>query len=121
MSVMEKSATVDKIAAASGNGFAELERSIREALVTYSNVHRGTGQDSIVSTELFEYAREIVLEYLGLDAQKYTVIFCSPHRAEILTQLLRSGRFRVLSSEDFHLPLGIRAVAAEKCALPAGV
>ncbi len=121
MLVLEKFATVDQIAAASGNGFAELERSIREALVTYSNVHRGTGQDSMVSTELFEHAREIVLEYLGLDAQKYTVIFCSPHRAEILTQLLGPGRFRVLSSEDFHLPLGIRAVAAEKRALPSGV
>ncbi len=70
MTVIGKSATVEPIAAASGKGFAELERSIREALVTYSNVHRGMGQDSLVSTELFEHAREIVLEYLGLDAQK---------------------------------------------------
>jgi selenocysteine lyase/cysteine desulfurase len=121
MSLLEKSETVDQIAAASGNGFTELERSIREALVTYSNVHRGTSQDSMVSTELFEHARQIVLEYLGLETQKYTVIFCSPHWAEILTQLLGPGGFRVLSSEDFHLPLGIRAVEAEKRALPSGV
>jgi selenocysteine lyase/cysteine desulfurase len=121
MPFLEEPSSVEKIIAASGNGFAELERSIREALVTYSNVHRGTGQDSMVSTELFEQAREIVLEYLGLNRQKYTVIFCSPHRAEILTKLLGQERFHILSSEELHLPLGIRAVAAEIRSLPSGV
>jgi selenocysteine lyase/cysteine desulfurase len=46
--------------------FAELERGVYAALETYSNVHRGSGHNSMVSTHLFEQARDIVLEYLGL-------------------------------------------------------
>jgi len=46
--------------------YAELERSIQAALETYSNVHRGSGHNSLVSTLLYEQAREFVLEYLGL-------------------------------------------------------
>ena len=51
--------------------FAELERSVQTALETYSNVHRGSGHNSLVSTHLYEQAREIVLEYLGLGKDKY--------------------------------------------------
>ena len=63
--------------------FAELERGVHTALETYSNVHRGSGHNSIVSTYLFEQARDIVLEYLGLNGglvhtDKYAVIFCTP-------------------------------------------
>ena len=47
--------------------FAELERGVHAALETYSNVHRGSGHNSMVSTHLYEQARDIVLEYLGLN------------------------------------------------------
>ena len=62
----------------------ELERGVRAALETYSNVHRGSGQHSIVSTAVYERAREIVLDHLGLDPEQYVVIFGSPWRAETL-------------------------------------
>ena len=62
--------------------FAELERGVHAALETYSNVHRGSGHNSLVSTHLYEQARDIVLEYLGLNKDKYVVIFCTPRRAE---------------------------------------
>ena len=60
--------------------FAELKRGVHEALVTYSNVHRGSWHNSMVSTHLFEQAREIVLEYLRLNGglvhtDKYVVSF----------------------------------------------
>jgi len=63
--------------------FAELQRGVQSALETYSNVHRGSGHNSLVSTHLFEQARDIVLEYLGLNGglvhtDKYVVIFCTP-------------------------------------------
>ena len=64
--------------------FAELERGVHAALETYSNVHRGSGHNSMVTTHLFEQARDIVLEYLGLNKDKYAVIFCTPRRAEAL-------------------------------------
>ena len=50
--------------------FAELERGVHAALETYANVHRGSGHNSLVSTHLYEQAREIVLEHLGLNKEQ---------------------------------------------------
>ena len=62
--------------------FTELERGVQAALETYSNVHRGSGHNSLVTTQLYEQARDIVLEYLGLSKDRYTIVFCTPRRAE---------------------------------------
>jgi hypothetical protein len=68
--------------------FVELERGVQAAMETYSNVDRGSGHFSMISTRLFEAAREIILEYLRLDKKRYVVVFCTPERAETLkTQL----------------------------------
>jgi selenocysteine lyase/cysteine desulfurase len=100
--------------------FAELERGVYAALETYSNVHRGSGHNSMVSTHLFEQARGIVLEYLGLGKDRYVVIFCTARRAEILEAQLEPGSYISLSSQDIGLPLGVRALAVESKALPKG-
>jgi hypothetical protein len=94
--------------------FAELERAVHAALETYSNVHRGSGHNSIVSTHLYELAREIVLEYLDLDNGKYVVIFCTPGRAEVLKAQLKPESYQSLSSQDVGLPLGIRTLQLHK-------
>ncbi len=60
---------------------AELERGVHAALETYSNVHRGSGHFSRVTTDLFEKAREIVLEYLGLSQRSYVVVFAFKNMA----------------------------------------
>ena len=101
--------------------FAELERGVHAALETYSNVHRGSGHNSMVTTHLYEQAREIVLEYLGLNKDKYVVIFCTPRRAEALKSQLKPESYRCLSSEDTGLALGVRALAVERKALPGGI
>jgi selenocysteine lyase/cysteine desulfurase len=98
----------------------ELEREVYSVLETYSNVHRGSGHNSVVTTELFEKARGVFLDYLGLKKGKYIVIFCSPRRAELLKGTLKPGIFKIVSSLDFGLPLGVRAVAVKKNALPKG-
>ena len=100
--------------------YAELERSIHAALETYSNVHRGSGHNSLVSTLLYEQARDIVLEYLGLNKDQHTVIFCTPRRAEALKARLDPKSYQVLSSQDIGLLLGVRALAVERRALPGG-
>ena len=100
--------------------FAELERGVQAALETYSNVHRGSGHNSMVSTHLYEQAREIFLEYLGLNKDKYGIIFCTPRRAELLKARLKPGSYQSLSSQDIGLPFGIRALAVERKALPGG-
>jgi len=100
---------------------AELERGVYAALETYANVHRGSGHNSLVSTHLYEQARDIVLEYLGLKKEKYVVIFCTPRRAKLLKTHLKSDSFQIVSSQDFGLPLGVRALAVKRKALPRGI
>lgn len=99
---------------------AELERGVYAALETYSNVHRGSGHYSMVSTHLYEQAREIVLEYLGLDKRSYLVIFCTPRGATILTKQLEPGNYQMVSCTDIGLSLGVRALAVKRKALPEG-
>ncbi len=101
--------------------FETLEGAVRTALGTYSNVHRGSGQHSLVSTALFEEARRVVLAHLGLEPRAFTVVFAPPRRAARLTALLPEGSFRVVSSRELGLPLGLRAVAVRRKVLPAGV
>jgi selenocysteine lyase/cysteine desulfurase len=107
--------TTNKFAA-----FPELERSIYAALETYSNVHRGSGHNSMVSTHLYEQSRNIVLEYLSLNKNKYTVIFCSKRRAEKLKSQLDPTSYLILSGDDTGLSLGVTAVAVKRRALPKG-
>jgi len=102
------------------NEFEELERGVHAALETYSNVHRGSGHYSMVTTQLFEQARDIVLDYLGLNRSKYVVIFCTPRRAEALKALLKPGSYKSVSSQDIGLSLGVRALAVSRKALPGG-
>ena len=100
--------------------FAELELTMYTALETYSNVHRGSGHYSMVTTHLFELARDIVLEYLGLNKGQYVVIFCSPLRAEALVKQFEPGSYQVVSSREIGLQLGTRALAVKRKALPRG-
>ena len=97
--------------------FTELERGVQAALETYSNVHRGSGHNSLVSTHLYEQARDIVLEYLGLNKEKYAVIFCTPRRAEALKAQLEPESYMSVSSQDCGLPLGVTALAVDRKAL----
>jgi selenocysteine lyase/cysteine desulfurase len=103
------------------NAWAELEQGVQAALETYSNVHRGSGYNSMVSTSLFEKAREIILEYLRLNKASNVVIFCTPRRAAILMAQLDPGTYQILSSIDIGLSLGIRAMAVQRKALPKGI
>ncbi len=101
--------------------FEELERGVHAALETYSNVHRGTGHHSMVSTALFEQARDVVLEYVGLDRCRYVVVFCTPWRSDVLRRQLKPQSYRAVSSRELGLPLGIVALAVDRRALPRGV
>lgn len=99
----------------------ELERGVYAALETYSNVHRGSGHNSMVTTHLYEQARNIVLEYLGLAKEKYTVIFSSPRKAEILKAQIEPKCYQMVSSQELGLSLGICALAVTKKDLPRGI
>jgi selenocysteine lyase/cysteine desulfurase len=102
------------------DAFTELEQGVHAALETYSNVHRGSGHNSMVTTQLFEQSRDIVLEYLGLNKGKYVVIFCTPRGASALMARIKPENYRSLSSQDIGLPLGVRALAVDRKSLPKG-
>lgn len=99
------------------DAFAELEMGVHDALETYSNVHRGSGQNSMVSSYLYDQAREIVLDYLRLKKRKFTVIFCTPRIAAALQAKLDPKDYRCLSDHQLGLFFGIRAMAVKRSAL----
>jgi cysteine desulfurase / selenocysteine lyase len=61
--------------AASAPVFRGVLEKVDEFLAWYSSVHRGTGFKSLLSTEAYEGAREIVAEFLGADLGYHSVIF----------------------------------------------
>lgn len=99
----------------------ELYPQIEILLGHYSNVHRGSGHHSLVSTRLYEEARRIVLRHLDLPENKYTTIFCSPGRAASLIKSIGKANCKTLSSHEYGLALGVAAVVVKKSDLPGGV
>ncbi len=99
------------------NAFIELENRVEKALETYSGVHRGTGQFSVVTTALYEHARRNILEYLKLNPSKYLVLFCSGYTARILEEQLPVNSLKILKSSDLGLPLGLYAIGVKKADL----
>ena len=100
--------------------YEKLRQGVLVALETYSNVHRGSGHYSMATTHLFEQARDIILQYLGLNKNEHVVIFCTPRSAEKLKTYLKSGSYQSLSSMDIGLPLGVRVLVVKRKALPGG-
>jgi selenocysteine lyase/cysteine desulfurase len=105
----------------SSDGYSLLEQSIYLALQMYSNVHRGAGHNSLVSTKLFDQSREIVLNYLGLDNQKYVTLFLNSKRAKVIKAQIGETGFKEVTSQEIGLPLGVHALAVEKSRLPKGI
>jgi len=100
--------------------FAELQRAVYTALRAYSNVHRGSGHFSLVSTALYEKAREIVRRDSGVKGRQYETIFSTSHGARALLKNVRCRDYALLSSADLGLPLGVSALVLRKRCLPRG-
>ncbi len=98
-----------------------LFESMYHTLEIYSNVHRGSGHKSMVTTHLYEQARKIVLDYLDIKNGKYSVIFCTARRAHLLGRQIPHGSIQSLSSAGFGLPLGVTAMVLKKSDLPKGI
>jgi selenocysteine lyase/cysteine desulfurase len=99
----------------------ELKKAVYSALQTYSNVHRGSGLFSKTTTHLFEQSRKMVLQHLGLKRNQYEVIFCSPLRATKLKKTFGDGVYRVLSSWEIGLNIGVRALVVKRNAMSQGI
>ena len=111
----------NKSSSHSSDLYSLLEQSTYLALQMYSNVHRGAGHNSLVSTKLFDQSREIVLNYLGLDNHKYVTLFLNSQRAKVMKDQIGETGFKEVTSQDIGLPLGVHALAVEKSYLPKGI
>ena len=98
----------------------ELYRAVYSALRVYSNVHRGSGHFSLISTALYEEARDIVKQYSGLSKSHYETIFCTANGSRALLKGVENQDYSLVSSEDLGLPLGISALVIRKRNLPRG-
>jgi cysteine desulfurase/selenocysteine lyase len=70
--------------------FLPVQQKVDEFCKWYSNVHRGTGFKSQISSWVFEEAREIIAKFVGADG-KSSIIFCK-NTTEAINKL--AGRFR---------------------------
>jgi cysteine desulfurase/selenocysteine lyase len=61
--------------AASTPAFGRVLRCIEDFLPWYSGVHRGTGFKSLLATEIFDAAHDVVGRFVGADLATNTVIF----------------------------------------------
>jgi selenocysteine lyase/cysteine desulfurase len=50
-------------------------KSLNDFMEWYSNIHRGTGFKSQISTHFFEQAREIVAKFFNINLKDHLVIF----------------------------------------------
>lgn len=97
------------------------------ALNWYSSVHRGSGFKSMLSTQLYEEAREIVLDFVGADKGQDCIIFCK-NTTEALNKLAKQFPFEpgdmVLTTGMEHhsndLPWRARAQVIHAGLLPDG-
>lgn len=77
--------------AASTPTFFPIVEAVNEFLQWYSNVHRGTGFKSQLSSWAFEESRDIVADFIGADLSKHVVIF-TKNTTEAINKLAnRSG------------------------------
>lgn len=61
--------------AASTPPFVSVHKVVNEFAPWYSSVHRGSGYKSLISTQLFDEAREVLLDFVGADPKQDVVIF----------------------------------------------
>ena len=96
------------------DAFVLLEKRMFAALQSYSNVHRGSGPAAKVTTQLFEMARTEILDFMGLNAKAYVLIFASEYHAVRLSKSLEFIPFEVLQDKKFGLHLGVTAFAIKR-------
>jgi selenocysteine lyase/cysteine desulfurase len=102
--------------------FQELEKRVYSALQRYANVHRGAGHFSKVTTALFEHARNIVLEYFGVNSKEFTVVFGSKWGLDAIKRGFGNASASAqVFSNDLGLPLGVGALALKNKDIRKGI
>ncbi|WP_018248042.1 aminotransferase class V-fold PLP-dependent enzyme [Orenia marismortui] len=82
--------------AASTPSFKRVAYKVKEFLYWYSNVHRGTGFKSQISTKIYDEVHDLVANFFGVDTKNNTIIFVK-NTTEAINKLSNSLN---LSSKD---------------------
>ena len=113
--------------AASTPPFRRVKEKINEAMTWYSSVHRGSGFKSLLSTQLYDQSREIVLQFVGADLEDSCIILCK-NASEALNHLanlfpFQPGDIVLTTGMEHHsndLPWRARANVIHSGLLPDG-
>jgi selenocysteine lyase/cysteine desulfurase len=100
--------------------FDKIDHVVLEVLTTYANVHRGSGHFSMATTELYEHARKVVLDFVGRPNKGHVVIFSSALKASKIIQSFFNDDYILLDSRDYGLALGVVALIVDRRKLPSG-
>jgi len=92
--------------AASTPGLKYVKEKIDEFLPWYSSVHRGTGFKSLLSTQVYDDAHEIVAGFVGADLQNDCVIF-TKNTTEAINKMANRMQFKpndvvICTSAEHH-------------------
>jgi selenocysteine lyase/cysteine desulfurase len=90
--------------AASTPALKAVGQAVNDFLTYYSSVHRGTGFKSQLSTEIYEQARRIVLDFVGAGRDEHVCIF-GKNTTEAINKLAR--RFPVTEKRNVILTSGL--------------
>lgn len=82
-----------------------LENCMFAALETYANVHRGSDPASAVTTHLYEKARNVVLNYLGLNLGEVALAVKQSALPKGIPPVTGGGNTRLYGSDDAHSSL----------------
>jgi selenocysteine lyase/cysteine desulfurase len=79
--------------AASTPSFQGVQERVNEALLWYSSVHRGSGFKSLLSTHAYDRAREVVMAFVGGNADTDVVVF-GKNTSEVINIVASCGNWQ---------------------------
>lgn len=102
--------------AASTPAFRRVQEKVDQAMLSYSSIHRGSGFKSLLSTHLYDKARQVAADFVGANLDSECVIFVK-NTTEAINKLANRFPFKpgdmvlttVMEHHSNDLPWRVRA------------
>ena len=88
--------------AATTRPFVLVNEKVQELLSVYGSVHRGSGVNSQISTEVFDKARQLIVEFVGGDENRLAVCY-TQNTTSAINKLSRKLRLNPASGDRVFL------------------
>jgi len=93
---------IDADNAATTRPFFAVNERVQEFFSVYGSVHRGSGVNSRVSTEAFDKARQLIVDFVGSDEDRVTIC-CTQNTTSAINKLSRILRLNPASGDRVFL------------------